>query len=377
MAGREVVVATSDLAHADLVLGLGPHHPSSHGVLRLALVVDGDRIVSAEPRIGHLHRGAEKLFEVRDYRQILMLANRHDWLGAFGSEVGAALVIERMLGLEPPPRATWLRTLLAELNRALSHLVFLGAYPGVATEAQAAAFAARERLLAVMEEMTGGRVHFMAARIGGLAADLPEGWLDRVAAATALVRGGLPDLTAAVLASPGLPGHGVGALPLDAVLAYGVSGPIARASGLDRDLRRDEPSLAYGELGDALRVVTRTDGDCRARLECLAEQLAVSLDLVEACSARLDALGPGPVDTRLPKVLRLPEGQCYLATENPLGLNGYYLVSRGDKTPWRLKLRTASFNNLQALPAVLAGQRLADLTGIVASMFFVLGDVDK
>jgi NADH-quinone oxidoreductase subunit D len=169
----------------------------------------------------------------------------------------------------------------------------------------------------------------------------------------------------------------VGALPLDAALSYGVSGPIARASGLDRDLRRDDPYLAYGELGDVLRVVTRTDGDCRARLECLADQVAGSLDLVEACSERLRALGPGPVDTRLPKVLRPPEGQCYLATENPLGLNGYYLVSRGDKTPWRLKLRTASFNNVQALSAALAGQRLADLTGIVASMFFVLGDVDK
>jgi NADH-quinone oxidoreductase subunit D len=371
------VAATSDLAAADLVLTLGPHHPSSHGVLLLGLDVDGDRIAAAEPRIGHLHRGAEKLFEVRDYRQILMLANRHDWLGAFGSEVGAALVVERMLGLEPPPRSTWLRTLLCELNRVLSHLVFLGGYPGVSAEAQAASFADRERLLAVMEALTGGRVHFMAARVGGLAADLPEGWLDEAAAGVALVRAGLPALTAAVLASAELPAAGVGVLSPEAVLGYGVSGPIARASGVDRDLRRDEPYLAYGELADVLRVPTRGAGDCRARLECLAEQAAVSLDLVDACAERLRGLGPGPIATRLPKVLRLPEGQCYQATENPLGLNGYYLVSRGDKTPWRFKLRTASFNNVQALSALLVGQRLADLTGIVASTFFVLGDVDK
>ena len=164
------------------------------------------------------------------------------------------------------------------------------------------------------------------------------------------------------------------------ITAYGVSGPIARASGVDLDLRRDEPYLAYAELfapGGPGRVVTRTAGDCLARLEVLLEQVHVSLDLAEACIDRLGSLPRGPVNVRLPKVLKVPEGDLYTATENPLGLNGYYLVSRGEKTPWRLKLRSASFNNIAVLAEVLPGNLIADMVAILGSMFFVVGDVDK
>jgi NADH-quinone oxidoreductase subunit D len=162
--------------------------------------------------------------------------------------------------------------------------------------------------------------------------------------------------------------------------AYGVSGPIARASGLDLDLRRDEPYLAYGELfapGGPGRVVTRQEGDCYARLEVLMEQVQVSLDIAETCVDRLRSLGDGPVNVRLPKVLKVPVGHVYRWTENPLGINGYYLVSRGDKVPWRLKLRSASFNNVQVLTEMLPGCLLADMVSIMGSMFFVVGDVDK
>jgi NADH-quinone oxidoreductase subunit D len=155
-----------------------------------------------------------------------------------------------------------------------------------------------------------------------------------------------------------------------------VSGPAARASGLDFDLRRDEPYLAYGELADVLRVVTRTAGDCHARFECLLDQVYVSLDLADACLDQL-AKVTGPVNVRLPKVVKAPEGHTYAWTENPLGLNGYYLVSRGEKTPWRLKLRTASYSNVQALVTLLPGTLLPDLVAILGSMFFVVGDVDK
>ena len=159
-----------------------------------------------------------------------------------------------------------------------------------------------------------------------------------------------------------------------------MSGPIARASGLDVDLRRDAPYLAYGELfGDKGpgRVVTRTAGDCLARLEVLIEQTHVALDLAEACLDRLVQLPQGPINVKLPKVLKVPEGEIYCATENPLGFNGYYLVSRGDKTPWRLKLRSASFNNVSVLSEMLPGQLIADMVAILGSMFFVVGDVDK
>src|SRR5882724_7737316 len=179
-----------------MVLNIGPQHPSTHGVLRLRLVLDGERVVSAEPIIGYMHRGAEKLFEVRDYRQIVLLANRHDWLSAFCNELGVVLAAERMLGMEVPERATWARTLLAELNRVLSHLMFLGSYPlelGAITPIFYA-FREREEIQAVMEEISGGRMHFMFNRVGGLKEELPAGWTLRARQAVANVRRRMPDL---------------------------------------------------------------------------------------------------------------------------------------------------------------------------------------
>src|SRR3954469_153362 len=181
-----------------MVLNIGPQHPATHGVLRLRLVLDGERIVTAEPIIGYMHRGAEKLFEVRDYRQIIVLANRHDWLSAFSNELGVVLAVERMLGMKVPERAVWARTLLAELNRVLNHLMFLGAYPlemGAITPVFHA-FREREEIQAVMEEISGGRMHYMFNRVGGLKEDLPAGWLERVVAAVAAVRSRMPEFDA-------------------------------------------------------------------------------------------------------------------------------------------------------------------------------------
>ena len=379
-AGADLVAPVGDrLATQDMVLNIGPQHPSTHGVLRLRLVLDGERIITAEPIIGYMHRGAEKLFEVRDYRQIIVLANRHDWLSAFANELGVVIAAERMLGMEVPVRAVWVRTLLAELNRVLNHLMFLGSYPleiGAITPIFYA-FRERETLQAVMEEVSGGRMHFMFNRIGGLKEELPAGWAGRARTAVADVRRRLPDIEDLILGNEIFQARtkGVGVLSPELVHAYGVSGPIARASGVDLDLRRDEPYLAYGELD--VPVVTRTAGDCFARFDCLAEQVRVSLDLADRCLDRLAQLPPGPVSTRLPKVVKVPQGSTYAWTENPLGINGYYLVSRGEKTPWRLKLRSASFNNVQVLTELLPGALLPDMIAILGSMFFVVGDVDK
>jgi len=379
-----VGVGAGGLATADMVLNIGPQHPATHGVLRLKIVLDGERIVSADPIIGYMHRGAEKLFEVRDYRQIVVLANRHDWLSAFSNELGVVLGVEEMLGMEVPVRAVWARTLLAELNRVLNHLMFLGSYPlelGAITPVFYA-FREREEIQAVLEEASGGRMHYMFNRVGGLKEDLPAGWLDRVADAIAVVRRRLPDIASLILGNEIVNARtrGVGVLSADVGAAYGVSGPIARASGIDVDLRRDAPYLAYAELftpGGPGRVVTRKAGDALARLEVLYEQVEVSLDLAQACVEKLAALPQGPVNVKLPKVLKVPEGDLYTATENPLGFNGYYLVSRGEKTPHRLKLRSASFNNVQVLSRLLPGCLVADMVSILGSMFFVVGDVDK
>lgn len=364
---------------ADFVLNIGPQHPSTHGVLRLRLTLDGERITAAEPIVGYLHRGAEKLFEVRDYRQIIMLANRHDWLSAFANELGVVLAVERMLGMTVPERAVWIRTLLAELNRVLNHLMFLAAYPLEfgAADVPAHGLAERERLQAVMEEISGGRMHYMFNRVGGLKEEPPVGWSSRVAEAVAAVRRRLPDIEEQIFGDETFRARtaGVGRLDRETILQYGVTGPAARASGVDFDLRRDEPYLAYGEL--PVTAVTETAGDCHARFRVLFRQVEQSLTLAEACLDRLRELPPGPVNQRLPKVLRVPEGHTYAWTESPLGINGYYLVSRGDKTPWRLKLRSASYNNVQALREILPGHTVADLVPILGSMFFIVGDIDK
>ena len=380
----DVGVGAGGLASADMVLNIGPQHPATHGGLRLRIVVDGERIVSADPVIGYMHRGAEKLFEVRDYRQIIVLANRHDWLSAFGNELGVVLGVESMLDMEVPVRAVWARTLLAELNRVLSHLMFLGSYPlelGAITPVFYA-FREREELQAVMEEISGGRMHYMFNRVGGLKEDLPLGWLDRVEAAVVAVRRRLPQLESLIVGNEILNARarGVGVLSRELAHAYGVSGPIARASGVDVDLRRDAPYLAYAELfgpGGPGRVVTRETGDCLARLEVLLEQTHVALDLATACVDTLRTLPQGPINVKLPKVLKVPEGDLYTATENPLGFNGFYLVSTGEKTPHRLKLRSASFSNVQVLSQILPGCFIADMVAILGSMFFVVGDVDK
>ncbi|HUR13645.1 MAG TPA: hypothetical protein VM097_04040 [Mycobacteriales bacterium] len=344
----------------DLTLELGAHHPSTHGSLRLRLQLDGDTVLTAEPLVGALHRGAEKLFEVRDYRQVLMLANRHDWLSAFNNEVGVALAVERMLGMDVPARATWLRTLLCEVNRALSHLMFLGYLDPRWVRARAP-------LQRVLEEATGGRVHVVYTRVGGLHEDVPEGWTTRCA--TAL------DEVERTLEAPVDVAHltGLGQLSRETALQYGVSGPVARDAGLDLDLRRDDPYLAYAEL-PAVPPYRDGRGDAAGRFLALLSSLRTALALARECLQRLP---DGPVNLRLPKNLRVPEGATYAWTEAPSGVAGYYLVSRGATTPWRLAMRTPSFNNVAALPAVLPGTRVHDLPGVLASFFFVVGDIDK
>ncbi len=408
-AGRHAEAVTGSWPAPDggLLINLGPGHPSAHGMLRLRLTLDSGRIAAAEPVIGYMHRGAEKLFEARDYRQIIVLANRHDWLGAFASELGVVLAVERLAGIEVPARGVWARTLLAELNRVLSHLAFLSSYPpdivtAVGTEADErdteagvgnpgaggagayggepanAAFRAREAMQTIMEEIAGGRMHYMFNRVGGLKEELPAGWLGRVHAAVDQVRAALP-VIGATIRTAGFRARtrGVGVLTGEQVRQYGMSGPAARASGVDFDLRRDEPYLAYGDLADVLRVVTRPEGDCLARFECLLGQVGAALELADACASRLARLPPGPLTARVPKVLKVPEGHAYAWTESPLGLNGYYLVSRGGKAPWRLKLRSASFSNVAVLPEVLPGHRVTDLPAVLGSLFFVVGDLDK
>lgn len=405
MSGSPHEPPTSD--EREWMLTVGPGHPAAHGPMafRLRVAASGaaEVITWAEPLVYPLHRGAEKLFESRDYRQILMLADRHDWHSAFGSELGLALTAESMLGIVVPERATWIRTLMAELNRAVHHFRWLGetawevdqhTTPGAqVSTAQASARgasvalaagplrdqarAARERLIGLQEAISGGRMHPMMVQPGGLRADSPEGWTTDIQHAMAVVAPITTYLRDWVNSSRRI--EGVAVMPLEQALAFGTSGPVARASGLALDLRFDDPYCAYPHLISAgvLRRVTAQTGDAQARLRLLADQLEVSLQAVAFCAERLDALGPGPVAVKLPRSFRIPEGDGYGWTENPTGINGWYLVSRGGTEPYRLKLRTASFANAQALCAILAGSPIADLPIALMSFLLVAGDLAK
>ena len=323
LAGHERGGEAGGLATQDMILNIGPQHPATHGVLRLRLTLDGERIVDCEPIVGYMHRGVEKLFEVRDYRQIIVLANRHDWLSAFSSELGVVLAVERMLGMEVPVRATWTRMLLAELNRVLNHLMFLGSYPielGAITPIFYA-FRERETIQAVMEEVSGGRMHYMFNRVGGLKEDLPAGWLDRVTAAVTAVGSRLPQIEDLIFGNEIFRARtrGVGVLSPELVDAYGVSGPIARAAGVDFDLRRDEPYLAYDELtrDGVLQVAVRDEGDCYARFGLLLDQVKVSLDLAEACVDRLRSLDDRSGERAAPQDPQGARGRDVLLDREP------------------------------------------------------------
>ena len=362
-----------------ILLDLGAEHPSHAGLLELELWTADEVVTGARVVVGAMHRGAEKLFEVRDYQQILMLADRHDWQAPFFGELTVALACEQALGLEVPPRAVWLRTLLAEHTRILSHCGFLMYVPHRRSALGLAAGLRdlRESLRSQTRRLTGNRIHPMVNRIGGLAADAGPAWLDAEREVMTAART-VADQVADLLDSPELASvtRSVAPVTRGTIELYGVTGPVARASGADLDLRRHRPYLAYADLAHLIPVTTHTAGDAEARLRLLAEEIRVSADLVDSCADRLAQLS-GPVDVKLNKIVKLPEGETYLAVEAPLGVTGVFLVSRGEKTPWRLKLRTPSFNNVAALEAVLIGVPVAALEVTLASIGYVVGDVDK
>lgn len=357
--------------HGTVLLDLGPDHPSNTGLIELRLWVDSGVIRSARVVVGAMHRGVEKLFEVRDYRQIISLADRHDWQAPFSGELMVALACEQLMGLSVPDRASWLRTLLAEHTRILSHLGLLGYVPwrqGI----NLGLSGLREELRRQTYRLSGNRIHPMINRVGGLAEDADPGWLtaehatmEWVLAAADRLRG----LTRQEWA-------GVAVLTEDIIYQYGVSGPAARASGVDLDLRIQQPYLVYAELGHLLVPSAPGAGDVAGRLELLAVELVTSARLVQACVERLADVG-GPVSVKLGKIIRLPEGEAYVAVEAPLGIAGVFVVSRGEKTPWRLKLRTPSFNNVSALEALLVGVPTDRLELTLASIGYVVGDIDK
>jgi NADH-quinone oxidoreductase subunit D len=365
-----------ELATQDMSLNIGPQHPATHGVLRVVIDLDGERIARATPVIGYMHRGFEKLAEARDYRQIIALVNRHDWLSSFCNEMGVVLAVERMMELEVPERADWIRVLMCEWTRVLNHLMFVGSFGLELGAITPVFFAFRERedIQHLMESATGGRLHFTYNRVGGLKEDLPRGFL---AASEQMVRNvrmrtqeyrDLLQGNEIFIART----RDVGVLDPQTALSYGVTGPPLHATGVAEDSRVTEPYSKYGEID--VHVPVGANGDSFDRFMVLIDRIDASLDIIEHV---LGSIPPGPVTTKLPKVVKAPEGAIYVRTENPLGQCGYYLVSDGRKNPWRLKMRTPSFNNVAMVPHLLEGALLSDMIAVLGSVFFVVGDVDR
>lgn len=349
-------------------VSLGDRHPSQVGVVSGRIVVDGDVITSADIQPGYLHRAAEKLFEVRDYRSLIMLADRHDWLASFSGELVVAQAVESAMRLVPPSRATRLRTILAEYARVHSHLSYLSYL--VDGERAARLWATVEELRNGLLAWSGNRVHPMLCRVGGLAADVPAGWLERLPRLLESVGTIAGDLAEA-LGEVGDRFRGLAVVDPQLCRDYGLSGPVARSCGLDLD-RRPKSPLDYGDVFEA--AAPRTAGDAHARFEVLLDEVGASCRML----ARLALDVPdGPVSTRLSRRLKVPEGEHHTQLEAPWGTAGVLLVSRGGPTPWRLALRTPTFANVSALGPLLVGAHQRQIADVVASLGYGIGDLDK
>ena len=360
-----------------MTLNIGPQHPATHGTLRIVAKLDGEQVISAEPIPGYMHRGYEKLTEVRTYPQVNALVNRIDWLGSFANEVPFILAAETLMGVEAPPRAQWIRTILFEMSRIANISLFLGDY-GLQLGGMTAAFYAfrdREHVLNLIEGATGGRFHPNFNRIGGLKDDLPWGWVSETRSVMKMMLDSCDQFEDLVAGNEIFHARtkGIGVIPGEIGTAYGVSGSNIRASGVDWDLRRDgEPYLAYPDLD--FKVWTHADGDSFARYWVRLQETRESVRMVLQL---LDGLPSGPVMAKVPRIIKVPEGEAWVETENPLGQMGYYVISKGATGPFRVKIRSASFSNVSILPWLLQGVYVPDVITILGSLYFILGDIDR
>ncbi|MCJ7725237.1 MAG: NADH-quinone oxidoreductase subunit D 1 [Acidimicrobiia bacterium] len=378
-----------ELQTPDMTLNLGPQHPSTHGVLRLIAKVDGERVESVEPVIGYMHRGYEKLAEVRTYPQITALVNRIDWVSGFANEIAFVTAAERLMGLEVPERAQYVRLILTEMTRISSHLLFLSSYPlelGAATPLMFA-LRDRERLLDLIEGVTGGRFHPNFNRLGGvkpaagggstqkkLVQDLPAGFLADTREAIKHVYQMCDEIDTLITGNEIFHERtrGIGVIPADKAMEFGVSGPNLRASGVRFDLRKVEDYLPYSKFD--WQVPAGTEGDCLDRYLVRMEEIRQSASIIEQA---IETIPSGPLQAKVPRVIKVPPGEIYVRAENPKGEMGYHIISQGGRVPYRVKIRSASYSNLSILPWLLQGALVPDIIAIMGSLDFVLGEVDR
>jgi NADH-quinone oxidoreductase subunit D len=383
------------------ILNMGPQHPSTHGVLRIMLELEGETVLRLKPVIGYLHTGMEKTAEELTYVQGCTNVTRMDYASPIHNETVFCLAAERLLDLEVPPRATWIRMLLGELNRASSHLLFLatnGLDLGAST-AMIIGWREREETLRFLEKVTGLRMNHNFVRVGGVAADLPDGWQDDVLALCDRVEAGLAETDELLTENPIWLERtvGVGVITTEEALALGASGPILRSTGFPWDLRKEQPYLAYPDVD--FDVIYTENGDCYDRYRIKIHETLESLKIARQCVEKMPAgdyrtqdrkVTPPPrarIDTSMEALIhhfkiftegfRVPAGETYQAVESPRGELGCYMVSDGTGKPTRVHIRAPSFYNLQTAGAMMHGGLVADAVTIISSVDPIMGDVDR
>jgi len=385
-----------------MVLNMGPQHPSTHGVLRVVLELDGETVIKARPEIGYLHTGIEKSCEALTYSQAITLTDRIDYLAPLSNNLGYCLAVEKLLGLEIPKRAQYIRVLLTEMTRLNSHLVWLGTHAMDlgATSVMLYCFREREEILKLFEMVSGQRMMTSYFRIGGLALEPPPGWLDRVRWIVEMLPARIDEYEALLTRNRIwlMRTQGIGVISAPDAIALGVSGPSLRAAGVAYDVRKFFPYSSYEEFD--FDVPTRTESDCYARYLVRVAEMRESLKIIRQAMGKITP--EGPIKANAPGIVpperekmktemealiyhfkiftegfSPPPGEVYQRVESPRGESGYFVVSDGSPKPYRVKVRAPSFVNLQALPKLSEGGLVADMIACIGTIDIVLGEVDR
>jgi len=364
------------LDSSELVLNMGPQHPSTHGVLRVVVKLDGERVMSTDCVIGYLHRGMEKIGENRTYAMYVPYVDRADYVAAVSNGLGYCLAVEKLLGVEAPPRAQAIRVILTELVRISSHLIWLGTHclDIGATTPLFYTFREREMIMNIFEQYCGARLTTHAFRIGGLLYELYDTFVEDCRKFCDWLPGKIDDYDRLLTGNRILLGRmqNVGVLSAADCKAYGVTGPMLRAAGVKWDLRKAQPYSGYEQYD--FEIPTGVQGDTYDRYLVRMEEMRQSARIVRQA---LDRIPDGPIMAKVPKVIKPPVGEVYVSIEAPKGELGYFIVSDGSTQPYRVRIRPPSFVNLQSLDKMARGSLIADLVAIIGTIDIVLGEVDR
>lgn len=360
----------------EIQINMGPQHPSTHGVLRVILTLDGETVIDAKPDIGYLHRGFEKLAEKRTYVQFVTLTDRTDYLSSMLNNAVYAMAVEKLMGIEVPERAEFIRIIMMELQRIASHLVFIGTF-GLDLGASTPfiyAFREREDICDLFEMVCGARLTYSYIRPGGVMRDIPAGFDQKLRTFLKKMPSRMAEFDELLSKNEILliRSRGVGVISAPEAVNWALSGPVLRGSGVPFDLRRDQPYSVYDRM--QFDVITQPDGDCLSRYRIRPAEIRESLKIVEQA---LDMLPEGEYTAKVPKVVKPPIGEVYTRVESPRGDLGVYLISDGSANPYRLHWRAPSFINLAAVGDMIKGWKIADAVAIIGSLDIVLGEVDR